>query len=92
MIPSIILNIVAIVLFVIIVIDFLISFKVIFTFRTFTNNVRKDSTTEINKLVKKMISSKSILGKRLMQAFPNFKLSIKGLKNKKFEFFKKRKK
>ena len=90
--PSIILNVICIILFIIIFVDFLISFKVIFTFRTFTNNVRKDSTTEINKLVKKMVSSKSILGKRLMQAFPDFKLSIKGLKSKRIKIFKGRKK
>lgn len=92
MIPSTVLNVLAIILFVIIFVDFLVSFKVIFTFRSFTNNVRKDSTSEINKLVKKMISSKSILGKRLMQAFPDFKLSIKELKNKKLKLTINRKK
>ena len=84
-IPEVVLNVLAVILFVIIFVDFLVSFKVIFTFRSFTNNVKKDSTSEINKLVKKMISSKSILGKRLMQAFPNFKLSIKELKSKKIK-------
>lgn len=83
MVPSLVKTILTVILFIIFVIDVLISFKVIFTFRTFTQNVRKDSTSEFNKLVKKMISSKSILGKRLMQAFPNLKLSFKEFTNKK---------
>lgn len=90
--PSVVTNIIAIILFCILLIDCLISFKIIYTFRTFTNNVKKDSTSEINKLVKKMISSKSFLGKRLMYAFPDFKLSIKGLKNKTIRLSIKRKK
>ena len=85
MVPSVVLNVFAIILFIVIFADFLISFKVIYGFRTFTDNVKKDSTSEINKLVKKVISSKSILGKRLMQAFPDFKLSIKDLNIQKFK-------
>lgn len=92
MLPSITLDALAIILLVIFVVDFLISFKVIFTFRTFTNNVKKDSTHEMKKLVNKMLSSKSILGKRLLEAFPDFKLSIKGLKARKIKFSLKRKK
>ena len=87
MIPSLVKTFLATILFIIFVIDVLISFKVIFTFRTFTQNVRKDSTSEFNKLVKKMISSKSFLGKRLMQAFPNLKLSFKELKDRRIKFF-----
>lgn len=85
-IPSAVLSIVAIILFLILFVDFFVSFNVIFTFRTFTNNVKKDSTAEIKKLVNKMIASKSILGKRLMSAFPDFKLSIKDLKIKRIVF------
>ena len=85
-IPSVVLTVFSIIFFVIIFVDFLISFKVIYNFRTFTDNIRKDSTSEINKLVKKVISSKSILGKRLIQAFPDLKLSIKDLNIKKFKF------
>ncbi len=80
-IPNIILNIITILFIVGLIVDFAISFKVIFAFRNFTDNLRKDSTAEINKLVNKMIASKSILGKRLMQAFPNFKIDIESLKN-----------
>lgn len=89
---STVINVVAIILFFIILVDFLVSFKVIFSFRKFTNNIRKDSTSEINKLVKKMVASKSFLGKRLMQAFPDFKLSLKNLKNQKIRFSLNRKK
>lgn len=82
LIPLIILNIIAVLFFIIFMTDFCISFNIIFTFRTFTNNVKRDSTAEINKLVKRMIASKSYLGKRLIQAFPNFKLDIKKIKLK----------
>ena len=85
-----ILNIIVILFIIVFVVDFLVSFKVIFTFRNFANNLKKDSTAEMNKLVNKMITSKSILGKRLMQAFPNFKIDIERLKN--IRLAKKRKK
>lgn len=89
--PPLFLNIIAIILFMILVIDVLVSFKIIFNFRTFAANVKKDSTKEINKMVRKMISSKSLLGSRLMKAFPNLQLNIKSLQSKSFVLSRKRK-
>lgn len=85
-----VLNIIAIILAVIFIADVLVSFKIIFNFRKFTKNVKKDSTNEINKMVKKMLVSKSILGKRLVQAFPNVQTSIQSLQKKKKPFQKKK--
>ena len=65
------LNIAAIVLAIIFVADLLVSFKIIYSFKTITNDVRKDSSNEINKMVKKVLSSRSIFTKRLILAFPN---------------------
>ena len=81
MLPSLFLNIIVIIFVIVFIIDFMVSFKIIFAFRNFTSNIKKDSTTEINNLVKKMISSKSFLGKRLMKAFPDFKLNLEKIKN-----------
>ena len=79
--PTLLLNIVTILFTIVFIADLMISCKIIFTFRNFVSNVKKDSTTEINKLVKKMIASKSFLGERLMKAFPNFKINFEKIKN-----------
>lgn len=76
------LNIVAIVLAVIFVADLLVSFKIIYSFKTITNDVRKDSSSEINKMVKKVLSSKSIFTKRLILAFPNVQALTKNFTKK----------
>lgn len=76
------LNIVAIVLAVIFVADLLVSFKIIYSFKTITNDVRKDSSSEINKMVKKVLFSKSIFTKRLILAFPNVQALTKNFTKK----------
>mgnify|MGYP004517235069 FL=1 len=76
------LNIVAIVLAVIFVADLLVSFKIIYSFKTITNDVRKDSSSEINKMVKKVLSSRSIFTKRLILAFPNVQALTKNFTKK----------
>lgn len=104
-----ILNIIAIVLCTIFVIDFIVSFIIIFEFRSTTNLVLKDSTEDIakrvkdallsktfiskyikvkdnneemTKKVKDILMSKSILTKRLINAYPNLKLTIKDIHEK----------
>ncbi len=76
------LNIAAIVLAIIFVADLLVSFKIIYSFKTITNDVRKDSSNEINKMVKKVLSSRSIFTKRLILAFPNVQALTKTLLRK----------
>jgi len=85
-------NTAAVIFFVLFMLDVCVSCKVIFSFRSLVSNVKKDSSAEINKLVKKMIATDSFFAKRLVDAFPNLKLSINKLKNKKGKIFKKRKK
>ena len=85
-------NTAAIIFFIIFLIDVFVSCKVIFSFRSLASNVRKDSTAEINKLVKKMVASDAYFTKRLVDAFPNLKLNIDKFKKKKNKIFKKRKK
>lgn len=90
LINPVVLNVIAIVLFIIFVVDVLVSFKIIFKFRTFTKNVKKDSTSEISRMVKNTLFSNSILNKRLISAFPNVQATIKDLKKKRFWFKRKK--
>lgn len=69
-IPDLALNIIVITLFIVFVIDNIVSLNVILTFKNVTREI-KDNTEEITQKVKAIISEKSILGKRLINAFPN---------------------
>lgn len=80
-IPSHILNIVFLVVFLIFTLDLAISFKVICNFKTLTNSLTKDSTEEISNKVKNSLAKNSILFRRLIKAFPNLKRGVKKLKN-----------
>lgn len=78
--PS-VLNIIAIIIAVIFIIDCVISFKIIYNFKSVANDVRKDSTNEITAKVKEVLKNKSIFSKRLIKAFPNFKTILKKIKS-----------
>lgn len=80
--PAQILTIMAILLLSIFLIDNLVSFKVILNFKKVATTIRKDSTEEISKRVKAVLSSKSFLSKRLMNAFPNVKAILKSYNEK----------
>ena len=69
-IPDLALNIIVITLFVVFIIDNIVSLNVILTFKNVTREIN-DNTEEITQKVKAIISEKSILGKRLINAFPN---------------------
>ena len=71
--PNILLFILSIVIFTIFVIDISISFNVMNKVKMVTSNIRKDSTDEVNEIVKKFIKNNSVLYKRLFKAFPNLK-------------------
>lgn len=81
-------NITAIILGIIYIIDNIISFVVIFGFRATTQNVNKegssDDTEEITKKVRAILSQKSIFYRRLINAYPKLrtiKAKIKQIKN-----------
>ncbi len=82
LIPSQILTITAILFFLIFITDNLVSFKVILNFKKVATNIRKDSTEEISKKVKAVLSNRSFLGKRLMNAFPDVKAILKSYNEK----------
>lgn len=78
-IPNIFALILFIILFIIFIADVIISFNIINKIKLSAYNLKKDYSEEITEKVKKILESKSVLFKRLLQAFPN----IKWLKRKK---------
>lgn len=75
------LNIVCLILGIIFTLDLVVSFNVIVKFKNITNSLTKDCTEEISSRVKKTLASKSILFKRLINAFPNLKNGAKKIKD-----------
>ncbi len=84
-IPNIGQTILACILFMIYLLDNLISFNVILNFKkvaTVATTIRKDSTEEISKRVRMVLANKSYFGKRLMKAFPNVQAILKNYNEK----------
>ena len=76
-IPFTLLNIITIIIFILFVIDSIVSFDIIFKLKKTTENIRKDYTDEISSKVKDILIDKSKLFKRVLTAFPNFKTIYK---------------
>ena len=79
--PESTLNIIAIIIAVIFAIDNLVSFKVISNVRSATKKFDeenpKDNTEEISQKVKEFLKNKSILNRRLVNAFPKLTATLK---------------
>ena len=74
-IPTNILDIIAIVIFIIFLTDIIISLKIIINFRDISNNAKVDSTEKVTKYVKKILLEKrNALYTRFINAFPNMKI------------------
>lgn len=89
--PQNVLNIIAIVLFIIFTIDGAISLKIVSNVKTTSTSLNKegktmDNTEEITAKVKEILRNKSILNRRLINAYPNLQATLK----KKKEEIKKR--
>lgn len=65
------LNTIAIILFIIYLVDNIVSLAIMFGFKGTLNTIEKDGTEEITKKVKEILLSKNLLYKRLINAFPN---------------------
>ena len=72
--PEIVINIMLIVLLIIFITDLIISLNVMVTIKGTIKKVKKDSTEEINKKVKEIISQTNALRKRILKAFPKFNI------------------
>lgn len=71
MVPINILNIIAIIIFVIYLVDNIISLSIMFGFKGTLKTVEKDGTEEITKKVREVLLKRNFLYKRLINAFPN---------------------
>ena len=80
-IPTNVMNIIVIIVATLFLVDNIISFKVISNVRTATKKFDrenpKDNTEEITKKVREFLRSKSILNRRLVNAFPKLKSTLK---------------
>ncbi len=74
-IPLTVLYIISIILLTIYLVDNIISFNVINSFKKEIKKAEKDRTEEITKKIRNIISKKSLLHKRLINAFPHIKTS-----------------
>ncbi|MDF2866226.1 MAG: hypothetical protein K0R72_1044 [Clostridia bacterium] len=81
LIPGFVLNIISIIALIAIIIDTIVSFEIILDFKSATVQF-KDSTEEISRKVKEIISQKSAAGKRLIDAFPDLEMIKTTIKNK----------
>lgn len=76
------LNVIAIIIFILFLIDNIISFKIILGFKNTTLTKEKDNTAEITTKVKETLIKKSKFNKRLIKSFPNLKVNNKPKKYK----------
>ena len=76
-----IVNVLFYIILIIFITDVIISFKVIFKIKETAKFIKKDNTKEITEKVK-LILSNSYLTKRLLNAFPTFKIIIRDIERK----------
>lgn len=81
-IPQTTLTILAIIFCSVFVVDLIISTIVIISFRNTTTSVHSDSTEEITSKVREILTSKTFLHRRLLNAFPNLEAGIQKLNQK----------
>ncbi len=72
--PDVVLTLITIVLLIIFIIDVLLSSKIMVNIKGTIKNVKKDNTEEITQRVKEIILQKNYLKKRIIRAFPKFKI------------------
>ncbi len=70
-----------IILFILFAVDVIVSFSIINKLKITADNIRKDKTEEITKKVREVLSKKSILFRRLLNAFPDFEALGKKVKS-----------
>ena len=78
LVPNNTMNIIALIVFVIYVLDYVISLSIIIKFRNISQNAKSDSTEKVTEFVKKeILKRKQVLYTRLIESFPNFKIRKK---------------
>lgn len=81
-IPTIIFNIISAIICIIFIIDIIVSFNIINKLKLVTIDLKTDNTEEITIIISNVLREKSRQFKRLLQAFPNIKISVKKRLNK----------
>ena len=81
--PDLAVLIIAGILFVIYLVDNVVSFKIISGFSKTVKKVAKDSTEEITNKVRSVLKQKNILNKRLTEAFHKFQAKLKEMTRRK---------
>lgn len=76
-IPINIFNITSLLIFIVFILDIIVSFNVINKLKLATLDLKTDNTEEITEIINNVLREKSRQFKRLLQAFPNIKISIK---------------
>ncbi len=85
-IPLTIKKIISIVTLIIFVIDIIISFKIIWKFKKFAKNIKKDNTEKVTKYVRKeILHTNKKLYTRIVNAFPKFEITKIFKKKKKIK-------
>lgn len=77
------LSIIDIVLLTVIIVDCIISFNLIIDFKNITKQIKKDSTEDIRKYIKKSVKSDAFLYTRLINSFPKLQKIYQKNKHKK---------
>lgn len=80
--PSNVLNALAIILFILFAVDNIVSYSIITKIHLSTKGIVMDNTEEITKKVREYVSNNSKFGKRLMKSFPNLKVLKERYKRK----------
>ena len=75
-IPQTLLIIISVICFIIFVIDNILSFSIMSKLKKNLTNIRRDSTSDIDKEVKSMLSSHKFYWRRLFNSFPKVKISL----------------
>lgn len=75
-IPKIILIIISLVLFMTFIVDVVLSFVIMIELRKKLTRLKKDSTTDIDQEVRRILSSNAFYFRRLFKAFPKVKFSL----------------
>lgn len=76
-IPNKLMSIILIILICIFIVDFIVSSIIIHKIKVKANNVKRNSKKALNEQVREYLINESIFYKRVMRAFPDFKLLVK---------------
>lgn len=81
-IPFTVITIIVVVLALIFIVDLCVSFDIIINLKNVSKNIKVDSTEQITKKVKEILTRKGFFSRRLIKAFPKMKIRLPKIKLK----------